>query len=186
MERFAVLRPHIEEGIPLVESARAAGVPIRTMLRWRARFDAEGLALRQPRLSNAAIHRQAANIAEQNGWSVPSNSTVYAIIRALDPAVVTLAQDGAAAYRDRFELIHRHRAETPNGLWQTDHTLLDVLILDANGTLVRPWLSVIMDDHSCAIARDPGVPGCAVGPANITGSQTRHFGSTTDGCRISL
>jgi putative transposase len=36
---------------------------------------------------------------------------------------VTLAHEGAAAFRDRYELIHRHRATAPNALWQADHTL---------------------------------------------------------------
>jgi putative transposase len=179
MRRFAVLRPHFEEGVPLAASARAAGVPIRTAQRWLVRFEArglsglsrrvrsdqghrkfpdplvsvvEGLALRKPLLPNSVIHRRVATMAVQKGWRVPSYSTVHAIIRALDPAMVTLAQDGAAAYRDRYELIHRHRADAPNAMWQADHTMLDLLILDANGTVVRPWLTIIMDDHSRAVA----------------------------------
>ena len=35
--------------------------------------------------------------------------------------MVTLAQDGPAAFRDRYELLYRHRAEGPNALWQADH-----------------------------------------------------------------
>ena len=103
-------------------------------------------------MSNAAIHKRITKLANQEGWRVPSYSTVYAIVRALDPAMVTLAQDGAAAYRDRHELIHRHRADAPNAMWQADHTMLDLLILDANGTAVRPCLTIIMDDHSRVVA----------------------------------
>ena len=62
--------------------------------------------------------------------------------------MLTLAHEGAAAYRDRFELIYRHRAARPNQIWQADHTQLDVLILDASGKPVRPWLTMVMDDHS--------------------------------------
>ena len=68
------------------------------------------------------------------------------------PAMVTLAQDGPAAFRDRYELLYRHRAACPNAIWQADHTLLDVMVLDANGDAVRPWLTLIMDDYSRAIA----------------------------------
>lgn len=57
--------------------------------------------------------------------------------------MVTLAQDGPAVFRDRYELLSRHRAEGPNALWQADHTLLDVMVLDANGDAVRPWLTII-------------------------------------------
>ena len=66
--------------------------------------------------------------------------------------MVTLAHEGAAAFRDRYELIHRHRATSPNAVWQADHTLLDVLILDEAGNPARPWLTTVMDDHSRAIA----------------------------------
>jgi putative transposase len=65
---------------------------------------------------------------------------------------VTLAHEGAAAYRDRFELVYRHRAQRPNAIWQADHTQLDVLILDASGKARRPWLTTVIDDHSRVLA----------------------------------
>lgn len=114
----------------------------------------EGLALHKPKLSAAAIHQRVKTIAEARNWPIPSNATVHAVVEALDPALVTLAHHGAAAYRDRFKTIHRHRADKPNVVWQADHTLLDLLILDANGDPVRPWLTIVLDDHSCAVARD--------------------------------
>jgi putative transposase len=51
-----------------------------------------------------------------------------------------------------YDLLYRREADAPNALWQTDHTLLDIWILDARGNPVRPWLTVIMDDYSRAIA----------------------------------
>jgi putative transposase len=179
MKRFAVLQPHLEDGVPLGRTARDAGVPVRTAERWMARYrqsglaglvrsirrDAaahklpadlvaliEGMGLKKPRSSTATIHRRISKVAQAHGWCVPSYSTVYAILAALDPAMVTLAQDGAAAFRDRYELIHRHRAEAPNALWQADHTLLDLLILDEAEKPARPWLTTVVDDYSRAIA----------------------------------
>jgi putative transposase len=179
MARFAVLRLHLHEGIPLSEVARTAGVPLRSVQRWLARYRAaglvglaraqrsdtgqrklpaelvqviEGMALRKPRPSIAAIHRSMTALAPQHHWTPPSYGSVYGIVCQLSPAMVTLAQDGPAAFRDRYELIYRHRAEGPNALWQADHTLLDVLVLDANGEAVRPWLTIIMDDYSRAVA----------------------------------
>jgi putative transposase len=112
----------------------------------------EGLALRKPRPSIAAIYRKITALATKRHWTPPSYSSVYGIVRRLDPAMVTLAQDGAAAFRDRYELLYRHRAACPNALWQADHTLLDMLVLDANGAAVRPWLTIILDDYSRVIA----------------------------------
>jgi putative transposase len=57
-----------------------------------------------------------------------------------------------AAFRDRFELVYRHRAERPNAIWQADHTQLDLVILDASGEARRPWLTTVIDDHSRVIA----------------------------------
>lgn len=178
MARFAILQPHLEGDVPLARAARQAGVAPRTAQRWLFRFRAaglaglarpvrsdagnrklpadfaaliEGLALRKPRPSVASVHRQTMKIAEEQNLAAPSYATVHAIIRGLDPALTTLAHEGAAAFRNRYELIHRHRAEAPNALWQADHTALDILIVDANGKPARPWLTVILDDHSRAV-----------------------------------
>jgi putative transposase len=90
MARFAVLRSHIEEGIPLSEVAREAAVPLRSLQRWLARYRAaglvglaraqrsdtgtrklpaelvaviEGMALRKPRPSIATMHRRITALA---------------------------------------------------------------------------------------------------------------------------
>jgi len=179
MRRFEAIRPYVLHGVSLTELARNTGLPLRSLQRWATRYrtggisrlarcrrsDAgkrrlasdlvaviEGLALGKPRLSAAAIHRRVSVMAAAQAWPVPSYSTVYEITRALDPALITLAHDGPAVYRDRFELIHRHRAERPNAIWQADHTQLDILVLDADGAPARPWLTLVVDDHSRAIA----------------------------------
>lgn len=179
MAHFGALRPHLEEEVPLARAAQDAGIALRTAQRWLARYrergltglvrtargDAgarreptelvaliEGMALKKPRASAAAIHRRVAKIAAAQGWRVPSYSTIYAILTAIDPAVMTLAHEGAAAFRDRFEMIHRHRASAPNAVWQADHTMLDLLILDQAGKPTRPWLTTVIDDHSRVLA----------------------------------
>ena len=177
--RFAALKPHLEDDVSLTRAASDAGVAVRTAQRWLARYRAtglpglaraarsdsgrrklaaevveliEGLALRKPQPSVATLHRRVAAVAQGHGWQAPSYGSVYSIVRHLDPAMVTLAQEGPAAFRDRFELVYRRRAECPNAIWQADHTELDILILDANGATVRPWLTTVIDDHSRAVA----------------------------------
>jgi putative transposase len=112
----------------------------------------EGLALRTPRPSAASITRQVATIALAHDWPLPSYSTVYAIVRQLDPALVTLAQEGSKVYRERFDLLYRPEASRPNEIWQADHTPLDIWVLDDQGQPARPWLTAIIDDYSRAIA----------------------------------
>jgi len=179
MERFRVLQPHLEIGVPLTAVADASDHPLRTLRRWLARYrdgglvglvrkgrcDAgsrklhadlaqqiEALALQKPRLSVASIQRRIAEAAKAEGRPTPSYATVRRVMEALDPAMLCLVHEGPTAYRDRYELIHRHRAEQPNAVWQADHTQLDLLILDANGKPARPWLTIVQDDYSRAVA----------------------------------
>ncbi len=112
----------------------------------------EGLALQTPPRSIAAIHRQVSTIAGERGWKVPSYDSVYRIIKKLDPALLTLAHQGAAAYREEFDLLYRREATHSNTMWQADHTPLDIWLLNEEGKPAKPWLTVIEDDYSRAIA----------------------------------
>ncbi len=113
MERFRVLQPHLEIGVPLTAVADASGYPIRTLRRWLSRyrdgclaglvrrgsFDAgdrklhadlaqqiEALAVQKPRLSAASFQRCIAEVAKSEGHPAPSYATVRRVIDALDPA----------------------------------------------------------------------------------------------------
>jgi putative transposase len=170
---------HLEDGVPLARVARDHGIALRTAQRWvrqyrqdglaglarsaradrgRRRLPAdlqlliEGLTLKKPRPSAASIARQVRPIAEARQWPIPSYSTVYTLVRQLDPALVMLAQEGSKVYRDRFDLLHRREASSPNEIWQADHTPLDIWIIDDRGQPARPWLTVIIDDYSRAVA----------------------------------
>ena len=180
-EKVALLRRHLDDGVPLTRLAASVGVPERTLRRWKATYlaaptvagvtrrvrsdrgtralptdlviAAEALALRRPVPTTAYIHRRISDLARDRGCAAPSYSTVRAIIAGTDPGLRTLALHGDAAYRDQFELVHRRTAARPNQQWQADHTLLDLAILvDEAGRSARPWLTVILDDHSRAVA----------------------------------
>ena len=112
----------------------------------------EALALQQPAPSVATIHRKVAALATTRGLHVPSYDVVHDIVRQLDPALVTLAHAGSKVYSDIFDLLYRREAEAPNAIWQADHTLLDILLTDEKGHARKPWLTVILDDYSRAVA----------------------------------
>src|SRR5713226_6890495 len=180
LERFAVLRPALEEGVSQTQIARDHQMALSTVQRWIKSYRekglaglapanrsdkgksrslpeqaitlVEGLALQTPPRSAAAIHRQVVEIAKAQGWNPPSYERVRQIIKSLDPALVTLAHQGAAAYREEFDLLYRREATHANAMWQADHTPLDVVLLDEAGEPARPWLTVIEDDYSRAIA----------------------------------
>ncbi|MHA7279840.1 transposase [Arthrobacter sp. MDT2-2] len=178
-DKLALLRQH-DEGVPWARIAAESGVPLRTLARWAAKHRAdegstslrrsarpdrgtrhipselieaiEALALRKPEPTIAFIHRRVSDIALDRGLTAPSYSSVRSIIAGIDPGLRTLAQHGDTAYRDRFELVFRCSATGPNEQWQADHTLLDVMVLDKAGVPVRPWLTVVLDDYSRAVA----------------------------------
>src|SRR5690349_4073698 len=106
--RFRLLRPFLEDGVPLAAVAREAGVPLSTAKRWARRYRTqgldglarrpradkgtprvllaplrgliEGLALRKPRRSIAGIARLATEAAKERGWAAPSYSAVRAVV----------------------------------------------------------------------------------------------------------
>ena len=58
MERFAVIRPHLEEDVPLAQAAQHAGVALRTAERWLSLYRKKGLnGLARP---SAAMRMHAA------------------------------------------------------------------------------------------------------------------------------
>jgi len=179
IERFAVLRPHLENGVPLAQLSRQQRIPRRTLHRWlqayrqqglvglarKSRDDRghrdlpteleqaiEGFALRRPPMSRAAVYRETSAVARAHGWREPSYATVYDVIRHLPTALVTLAHDGPKVYADRFELLYRREASRPNEMWQADHTPLDLWVLDEHNRPARPWFTIILDDYSRAVA----------------------------------
>lgn len=177
---MSVLGPHVFDGVPLIRSAAAGGVPLRTAQRWLARYTAdgaaglaragrsdrarrrripaelvaviEGWALRRPPPRAAEVHREAARVASDRGWPSPSYPVVRRIIAGLDRGLLALAHGGSDAYGDDFELVRRRESAHPNDLWQADHTELDVMVGDEAGKPARPWLTVVLDDHSRAAA----------------------------------
>ena len=74
------------------------------------------------------------------------------MIRAIPDDLKTLALSGEKAYREAYDLVHRREAERPNQIWQADHTQLDLWAKRTDGKAERPWLTVIIDDYSRAIA----------------------------------
>jgi putative transposase len=149
LQRWRVLRQHVEDAVPLARVAADAGMPERTARRWLARYRAEGLgglarparadrdrrrfpadlvalieglALRRPAPTAAQVHRQVAAVAVEQGWPVPAYGTVYAVIRDIDPAMRMLAHEGTKRYREVFDLVHRRTAAQANDIWQADHT----------------------------------------------------------------
>jgi putative transposase len=180
LARFQLLRPFLEEGVPLTQIAQQSGEPLRTLLRWVQQYRAaglvglarqprsdqgrrrrltpeleqfaEGLALQRPLLSVASIHRQVCERARAQGAKPPSYDVVHDVVRRLPAGLTTLAHEGSKAYSQRFDLVHRREAPASNAIWQADHCQLDILLVREGKPPTKPWLTVIQDDYSRAVA----------------------------------
>jgi len=180
LQRFEMLRPHIEGVRSLRGVASEASIPYRTAGRWargyrkhglvalarKSRSDQgerrlastqlieaiEGLALERPPLPISSIHRQASAMAETLQERKPSYAVVHRIVRNLPAGLLMLAHRGNKAYSEGFDLVHRREALKPNSIWQVDHAQLDIKLLREDGSVGKPWLTIVIDDYSRAVA----------------------------------
>jgi putative transposase len=142
------IKQYREKGLAGLANARRSDKGKSRRLPAEAITLIEGLALQTPPRSMAAIHRQVSTVAREQGWKPPSYDCVRQIIKSLDPALVTMAHQGAAAYREQFDLLYRRESPHSNAMWQADHCELPILLLDEEGLPDKPWLTAIEDDYS--------------------------------------
>lgn len=144
-QRLGIIRSALENGVTQTQVASTHHTSVSTVRRWMKQYrenglaglaDAkvrsdkgksrslppeaitliEGLALQTPPRSIAVIHSQVCTIAEEQRWKSPSYDRVRQIIKNLDPALVTLAHQGAAAYWEEFDLLYRREATHANAI----------------------------------------------------------------------
>jgi putative transposase len=57
-----------------------------------------------------------------------------------------------------FRISAPARSQRSNAIWQADHSLLDILLVcDDGGRHAKPWLTVVLDDYSRAVAGHFGI-----------------------------
>lgn len=178
LRNLRLIRRCLDGGVPLTRVAAEAGVSRWTLRRWIQRYRAEGLAglcrrrrqdagrrrlpedlrhlseglaLQRPEPRISWVCRQAQSVARDRGWPIPSYARVYKIVRGLDPGLLTYAHEGSKAYREAFDLIYRRESSSQNEVWLADHSVLNVATVDKFRRVSRPWLTVIVDDHSRSV-----------------------------------
>ncbi|BCL84704.1 DDE-type integrase/transposase/recombinase [Ktedonobacteria bacterium brp13] len=180
LERLAIIRPHFEDGVCQTEIARVHQISLRTVQRWvqayreegftglgtKARSDAghcrglpeelvllvEGLAVQAVRRPLTSIHALVSQVADEQDWPRPSYAQVYRIVQQMPKDLVTLGREGAAAYREAFDLLYRREARCANAIWQADHCQLRCYFLNEQGKAQMPLLTAIEDDYSRSLA----------------------------------
>ena len=112
----------------------------------------EALAIQTPKSSIASIHRKAVLMAKKKNWHEPSYTSVYNIVKNIKPSLVLLSQKGTKEYQNKYDLLYPRKSTYPNEIWQADHSLLDIWLINDKSKPQRPWLTIILDDYSRAIA----------------------------------
>jgi putative transposase len=179
LERFALIRPHLEEGVPLTTLACTSQKSASTLQRWARNYREEGLgglapqrrsdggksrglpkdevllieglALQTPRRPLTSIQSIVNEVAKEQSWPTVSYAQVYRIVQRLPEDVKTLAQKGGTAYQEQFDVLYRRQASVANGIWQADHCRLRIFVVKEDGTGDLPWLTTIEDDYSRAV-----------------------------------
>jgi putative transposase len=102
------------------------------------------MASKRPRPPISAIHRKMAALVVAEGRQAPSYSSVARIAGSVSESRIAAVSD-PVAYRDHHELVHRREASASNEMWQADHTMLDILVLDDAGKPVRALMRYACD-----------------------------------------
>lgn len=179
-EKFQIIKEYTENKVSLLIISQQKNISRSTLYRWLSDYRKsgldglehhqrsdknkyrkisdelqkaiEGLALRKPKISIAAIYKQACVIAANLKEPKPSYSVIYKILKRLPEDMMVLAHNGNKEYEETFDLLYRREAVRPNAMWQADHCLLDIYVIGEDQQPVRPWLTIIIDDYSRAIA----------------------------------
>lgn len=179
LHRYKIIEPFITGRASLSSLSKEYSISRSTLTRWVERYQDQGLlglvrkkrtdrginkipdvilhgietlVLHKPHLPIARIHEYICEFAELRGEAPLSYSTVQKYVASIPDDLKTLAKHGNKKYDELYELIYLRAAKRPNHIWQADHTLLDINILDENGCERRPWLTIVLDDKSRAVA----------------------------------
>lgn len=111
----------------------------------------EALCLHYPNASASNIHKLVSEHYKESDLYIPSYRTVCKIISNIPADLKFLKQQGTKAYKQKYDLLHIRNSNKSNEIWQADHVLMDIEILNDKAILQRPWLTIIIDDYSRAI-----------------------------------
>ncbi len=178
-DKYKIIEPYINNQGTLKEIAQRNTIPRRTLSSWVNKYKEYGLVglfrqvrrdkgaarkidkltiefiealyLQHPNTSSSNIHKLVSDHCKNSDLYSPSYRAVCKIISNIPDDLLCLKQKGTKAYKQKYDLLHIRNCNRPNEIWQADHVLMDIEILNHRTILQRPWLTIIMDDYSHAI-----------------------------------
>lgn len=178
-QKYKIIEPYLHGSATLTSIAQSQTFPLRTLTSWVKRYRQfnlvglarqsrndkgklrkyddtlkkaiEGFYLKNINLSCVNIHKFITEYCQQQSLMAPSYRSVCSIINNIPEDLIVLSTQGTKAYQQKYDLIHIRAAEAPNEVWQSDHVLIDLEVLNFQNKPQRPWLTIILDDCSRAI-----------------------------------
>ena len=179
MKKYKIIEPYLNKQETIKEISIKNKIPIRTLYRWVQKYEHDGLVglirktrndfekikvseevckkieefvLRYKKISTKTLSRKITSYCKENKLDIPSYSQIYKLRKRIPKSLIQLAHEGEKIYKEKYDLIAIRETTRPNEIWQADHTLLDINLLDEKGNINRPWLTIILDDYSRAVA----------------------------------
>lgn len=106
----------------------------------------EELVLRYKKISTKTLYRKIVVDCKENKTRIPSYSQIYKLRKSIPNSLIQLAHEWDKKYKETYDLITIREASRPNEIWQADHALLDIHLIDENGKINRPWLAIPSSD----------------------------------------
>jgi putative transposase len=102
--------------------------------------------LTQAKPSMVAITEKIGDACEDEGLGRPGRTAIIRRLRAIPKRVVVLRRSGPKAAEQQTPRPGRFDVQRPWDVWQIDHTLADVIVVDQDGRPIgRVWLTVVID-----------------------------------------
>lgn len=102
--------------------------------------------LTQAQPSLVSIWEKIGDACEAEGLSRPTRAAVIKRRDRISKREIAAKREGAKAAEKHTPRPRRYEVERPWNVWQIDHTLADVIIVDREGRPIgRPWLTVVID-----------------------------------------
>ncbi|WP_082560861.1 Mu transposase C-terminal domain-containing protein [Caulobacter sp. Root487D2Y] len=104
----------------------------------------EYLTFAKPSLQQIAD--RIGDACEDEGLSRPTRAAINRRLKAFPKRSVVLRRQGAKVAEQHTPRPGQYVVEHPWDVWQIDHTLADVIVVDVHGRPIgRPWLTVVVD-----------------------------------------
>lgn len=162
MKKYKIIEPYIKKQKSVQDISNNKQIPQRTIYFWVKSYNNKGLIglinkrrkdldkvrlnkdtinyIKNEYLSNkgisiASIHRKTIDWCNQMNYPLPSYKQVYASIKKISNHLKSYSDLNSKKYAEKYDAIYLRECNYPNEIWQADHTMLDIEVLNEKTNL---------------------------------------------------